>query len=319
MPRHAVLSVDFFFCLSGFVIAFAYDKKFMAGMTGLNFMAYRLIRLYPMIFASVILGGALMIGQNLWAGIPITQSLLLTLASLALIPLGLKYGMQAFPPNDPLWSLFFEMVANAAYGVIGKRISSVLAYTGLLAFAVLLIRAVRKADGIGEIGFANYWLFSFGYIRVAFSFLAGVLLFRLGVHKQISSVVLGSTVVCGLLLMLLNDFATRGNVVYDLVCVLVIIPALVHLGARVEVSGRISDFCTWGGAISYPFYLIHGPVMNLVMSAANKAHFDYPLTLAAVALIVAGVASNLVLNFYDIPLRGWLSKWKRRYARGKTE
>ena len=318
LPRHAVLAVDFFFCLSGFVIAFAYDRKFSTGMTVGDFLIYRLIRLYPIIFASVLLGGALLIGENVWSGVPIIQSALLTLASLFLIPLGLKYGMQAYPPNDPLWSLFFEMVANAVYGVFGRRISPALAWTGLLGVAALWVHAVRVAHGVAEIGFANLKLFSFGYIRVAFPFLAGVLLFRLGEHRQISARVYGSAVVCGLLWMLLNHFPVSGEVLYDLVCVLFVIPALVYIGAMVGVSGKISRLCTWGGAMSYPFYLIHGPMMSLVNSIATKAHLNYPYISAGVALVAAGMASHLALNFYDIPLRAWLSKCHRQFASEKT-
>ncbi len=318
LPRHSVLAVDFFFCLSGFVIAFAYDRKFTTGMTVGTFMMYRLIRLYPVIFASIVFGGLLLIGENLWAGAPVIHGALLTLASLFLIPLGLTFGMQAYPPNDPIWSLFFEIVANAVYGLFGRRSFPALAWAGLMVCAALLVHAVQSAHGIAEIGFSNYKLFVFGFIRVAFPFLAGVLLFRLGVHKPISPAVFGSLVVCGLLLMLLNDFPTPEKVVYDLVCVLLVIPALVYVGARVKVSGIVGELCTWGGAMSYPFYLIHGPTMSLVNSVATKSHFDHPYLSAGIALAAAGAVSYIALTYYDIPVRARLSRWHRQRASVKA-
>jgi peptidoglycan/LPS O-acetylase OafA/YrhL len=318
LPRHSVLAVDFFFCLSGFVIAFAYDKKFATGMSVGNFLIYRLIRLYPIILVSVLFGGALLIGENLWAGSAIIRSALLTLASLLLLPLGLKFGMQAYPPNDPLWSLFFEFVANAIYGVFGRRVSPLLAWTGLLLLAALLVHVVRVAHGIAEIGFSNLKLFSFGYVRVAFPFLAGVLLFRLGGHRQISPLVWGSSVVCVLLVMLLNEFPLQGKVLYDLVCVLFVIPVLVYVGAMVAVSGKLGQLCTWGGAMSYPFYLIHGPVISLVRSVTVKAHLDYPYASAAIGMTLAAAASYFALHCYDIPVRAWLSKRHRRYMADRT-
>ncbi|HZG26112.1 MAG TPA: acyltransferase [Chitinophagaceae bacterium] len=52
---HGHLAVDFFFCLSGFVIAFAYDKRIQKiGMT--QFLALRLIRLQPLVFIGAVLG-----------------------------------------------------------------------------------------------------------------------------------------------------------------------------------------------------------------------------------------------------------------------
>src|SRR5579864_4395262 len=53
---HAHLSVDFFFILSGFVVANAYEKKLLHSMTFTRFVKIRLVRLYPMIFAGGLLG-----------------------------------------------------------------------------------------------------------------------------------------------------------------------------------------------------------------------------------------------------------------------
>jgi peptidoglycan/LPS O-acetylase OafA/YrhL len=55
-PFPAYLAVDFFFCLSGFVVAFAYDDRLASGMTMFDFSLRRLIRLYPMIIVGVLLG-----------------------------------------------------------------------------------------------------------------------------------------------------------------------------------------------------------------------------------------------------------------------
>jgi peptidoglycan/LPS O-acetylase OafA/YrhL len=42
------LAVDFFFVLSGFVLAHAYGQRLRAEMTTLDFMKVRLVRLYPL-------------------------------------------------------------------------------------------------------------------------------------------------------------------------------------------------------------------------------------------------------------------------------
>src|SRR4051812_42984167 len=55
---HGYMAVDFFFLLSGFVIAFAYDSRIKQGLGALDFMRLRLVRLYPLIFLSMLVGAA---------------------------------------------------------------------------------------------------------------------------------------------------------------------------------------------------------------------------------------------------------------------
>src|SRR5580704_10315042 len=52
---HGFLAVDFFFCLSGFVIAYAYDDR-IGQLSILAFFRARLIRLHPMVVMGVVLG-----------------------------------------------------------------------------------------------------------------------------------------------------------------------------------------------------------------------------------------------------------------------
>src|ERR1700744_266645 len=52
---HGFLAVDFFFCLSGFVIGYAYDDR-IAKMGGLEFFKSRLIRLHPLVIFGSVLG-----------------------------------------------------------------------------------------------------------------------------------------------------------------------------------------------------------------------------------------------------------------------
>src|ERR1700748_3183694 len=52
---HGFLAVDFFFCLSGFVIAYAYDDR-IRQMGKANFFKARLIRLRPLVILGSVLG-----------------------------------------------------------------------------------------------------------------------------------------------------------------------------------------------------------------------------------------------------------------------
>src|SRR5437879_3798779 len=53
---HAGLAVDFFFLLSGFVIAHAYEKRLLETMSFCSFLVVRLIRLYPLILLGLLCG-----------------------------------------------------------------------------------------------------------------------------------------------------------------------------------------------------------------------------------------------------------------------
>src|SRR6476659_3354798 len=52
---HGFLAVDFFFCLSGFVIGYAYDNR-MEKIGAIAFFKSRLIRLHPLVILGSILG-----------------------------------------------------------------------------------------------------------------------------------------------------------------------------------------------------------------------------------------------------------------------
>jgi hypothetical protein len=56
--NHGYLAVDFFFLLSGFVIAYAYDDRWTV-MTQWGFYKRRLVRLQPMVIAGTLLGALL--------------------------------------------------------------------------------------------------------------------------------------------------------------------------------------------------------------------------------------------------------------------
>src|SRR3954469_22554885 len=52
---HGFLAVDFFFCLSGFVIGYAYDDR-IRKMGVVEFFKSRLIRLHPLVILGSVLG-----------------------------------------------------------------------------------------------------------------------------------------------------------------------------------------------------------------------------------------------------------------------
>src|SRR5690606_36728326 len=116
---HGFLAVDFFFCLSGFVIGYAYDDRIKA-MGLKEFFKSRLSRLHPLvIFGSVL--GLLAFLFDAFSGeselYNTGRIILLFICSAFLIPFTsmAERGYNNFGLNAPSWSLFWEYVANLIY------------------------------------------------------------------------------------------------------------------------------------------------------------------------------------------------------------
>jgi peptidoglycan/LPS O-acetylase OafA/YrhL len=119
---HGFLAVDFFFCLSGFVIGYAYDDR-IGQMGKRAFFTGRLIRLHPLVILGTVLGviGFFIDPFDTHTVLYSTgKFLLLVLCSLLLIPMSTMEdrAFNQFGFNAPAWSLFWEYIANIAYAFV---------------------------------------------------------------------------------------------------------------------------------------------------------------------------------------------------------
>ena len=101
------------------------------------------------------------------------------------------------------------------------------------------------------------------------------------------------------------------NGVFEAVCIILIFPAIVWLGASGTTTDRFSTrVCTFLGDISFPLYIVHYPFMYYFYSwLIEKQLFTLGETWPE-ALITCGVsiaAAWLCLKFYDLPVRRWLA------------
>ncbi len=312
--KHMELAVGFFFCLSGFLLAHAYDARLRDGLAFDRFMRLRLIRLHPMVLAGVALGlavtawgcatgGGAFLGRAYSTGDLITGSLLL----LILLPAGLVLKQMLYFIDSPLWSLFFEYVASAAYALTGGR--GVRARTAWLIFAALVVVLLPFAvafGGVTSLGLGNAVMFAGGFARLAVPFFAGIMLRRFNVAERLPAC-RDIAVMAGLLAFLLYPgFGDAWQ--YDVLGAALVCPLLVALGARAGGTAVLQPLWRHMGAVSYPFYVLHMPVMK---AARHLTEVVYPhsvptwLAMAgsfAVALLLAEGA----LYVYDRPVRAWL-------------
>jgi peptidoglycan/LPS O-acetylase OafA/YrhL len=312
---HGFLAVDFFFCLSGFVIAYAYDDRM--GKIGIKeFFKSRLIRLHPLVIIGAVLG-LLAFLFNPFAGIPegytAGKIALIFLATLLMVPnpvMADRY-FNVFGLNAPAWSLFWEYIASIAYALVLHRLKRTVLLILAAIAAIILCYVCYRAGGsiLGGWSGETFWD---GGARIAYSFLAGMLIFRFNWIIKNKLGFLGLSVLL-LLAFLLPD--SKWNGFTQLLVVLVYFPLLVALGAGATLNPSVKKICVLSGNISYPLYMTHYAVMWIF---ANYYTEYKPDTTLLVLIIIGGTIlligfAYLVMVFYDIPLRKYLTS-KRKSA-----
>ncbi|RZL19905.1 MAG: acyltransferase [Pedobacter sp.] len=309
---HGFLAVDFFFCLSGFVIGYAYDDR-MAKMGVLKFLTSRIIRLHPLVIAGSILGLLAFLFDPFGGHLELYSAgkiFLTFICSLLLIPFPViaDRGFNLFSFNAPAWSLFWEYIASIAYGFILYKVGrSYLLLLTLLAAVAICFVSYRSGNLLGGWSGPTFWD---GCARISYSFLAGLLIYRS------NWVIRNKLGFMGLSVMLLLAFImpfSKFNWLMEPAIVLIYFPLLIALGAGSKLSPALKSICVFSGKISYPLYMTHYAVLwmfgNYYTSAApNTIHLTLIVSIAVILLI--GFA-YLVMVFYDIPLRRYLSNKRK--------
>jgi peptidoglycan/LPS O-acetylase OafA/YrhL len=308
-PFHVYLAVDFFFCLSGFVLAHVYDSRFMKGMTVREFAFKRFVRLYPLIILGVLLGYGDTLVSTLYFHRSIGETVAFGLSGLLLLPLGVFLQQQAFPLDNPMWSMFFEFSANAVYAFNRgrRRISWPFHALFMLLLAFALILMIRYEGNINNVGFSNIESFLLGFIRVSYPFFTGVVINRYCLFQRATPI--PAPFLALLLLSVLFFPAFQVSWIYDSVCILLIFPFVVCSGAVASYTKFSSKIWKLSGELSYPFYLIHLPILRAFrfvwLSTSSRASSLYPIVCAALLTTIG--CSYAARKVYDEPLRRWLS------------
>ena len=311
---HGYLAVDFFFCLSGFVIAYAYDNRM--DKIGVNrFFRLRLIRLQPLVVVGAVLGLLTFLFDpyhNLYGAYGIGKTFLMFLSSCLMIPYTAvpeRYN-NLFHFNPPTWSLFWEYIANIFYALLLFRLRNKTLWILTVIAAVLLCYTAYSYDNL-SIGWGAD-NFMGGVVRVFYSFLAGMLVYRL---NWIIKSPLGflST---GLLLVLvfLVPFINGVNRITDSLIVLFYFPLLVSLGAGAQLTTRFHTMCKFSGDISYPLYMIHYPFIWVFFSyveVKKPTMSQLEIIIPISTILLAGLA-YFIMVYVDIPLRTYFANKIRK-------
>jgi peptidoglycan/LPS O-acetylase OafA/YrhL len=320
---HAYLAVDFFFCLSGFVIAYAYDSRIKAiGL--LTFLKLRFFRLHPMVIIGSVIGltGFLLDPfSNLYQKY-LNNLLTIFAASCLMIPYPIvpERYFNLFHLNPPSWSLFWEYIANIFYGLFLFKISYKFLWTLVIIAAAAVCYEAGKSGTLG-VGWGGDNIRG-GGIRVFYSFLVGILVYR---SKWIVRTDITFPIISVLLLaVFFIPYISELNPFLEPAIVIFYFPFLIAVGAGSRSSktkspqeperstpaeiGKWDRLCNFSGEISYPLYMVHYPFIWIFMSyveSKKPSLNEMVVVMLLGTLLIIGFA-YIVLACIDKPIRRWL-------------
>jgi peptidoglycan/LPS O-acetylase OafA/YrhL len=259
---HAYLAVDFFFLLSGFVLARTYEHRMPSAPT---FLLMRYKRLWPALAIGALIGA----GIELSLGWPAWVTGLRLVAALTFLP----FLQWSWPLNGPAWSIFFEVFANLVHVLILRRLP-VKALAVLVVVCAAIVAYPPSLDsGRGEV----FW---YGFPRVLMSYTLGILLWRLNGDRGRLP---GWVGYLGLPLMIVVAGMLPDRAALPLV--LIVCPVLLLAGLNLQT--RAGPYL---GALSFPLYATHFPVQWWL----NYLGFHWAYTLGASLLV--GLLAGLVAD-----------------------
>jgi peptidoglycan/LPS O-acetylase OafA/YrhL len=272
LVRHAWMLVDFFFVLSGFVIAFAYQDSLTDGRGIRQFAIRRFGRLWPlhaaMLLPFVAIAAVKLAGHHDGAS-PFSgaQSPAALLASLALVHVLHLFAQPVW--NVPSWSISAEFCAYGIfvlYCLVTPRLR-IFAATAISVFGLAVMAA-----------FSAHMLdttVDFGFFRCLYGFFAGVLICLLwrhypglrigGTRAELAALFLVGLFIC----MTPRDNAA--SLAAPLLFALVVHVFAVQSGQVSRVMGaRLIGLM---GTLSYSLYMVHYLVSRLLVSVLQHAGF----------------------------------------------
>lgn len=306
---HGFLAVDFFFCLSGFVIGYAYDER-ANGPDGVKqFLINRLIRLQPLVILGTLFGFVALLldpylPQSAVAEFGWGKIALATLCSVLLLPspiLG-RYD-NVFPLNAPAWSLSMEYIISLVYAFVFIRLNKKWLAAFMVLSAIALIGVAYYRGNI--LGGWSAQTYADGLARVCFSFSAGLLIFRyrLIIKSRIPFILLAALLIA---LFIVPHF--EGDWWLELLMVVLAFPLLLSLGAGVQVNGKMQKLCVFLGGLSYPLYMMHYWMVWILGGYAATNPPMEKLYWASAALFAAAILlSFAVQKLLDEPVRKWFT------------
>jgi peptidoglycan/LPS O-acetylase OafA/YrhL len=235
--------------------------------------------------------------------VPALPTLSVLMLNLVFLPWIGMSKWPSFPFNSPAWSLSVEMIGNLVYAVAARTLSDTtlkaLSFVGACGLCLIVYRTHSLDCGVDADNAFG------GFVRFAFSFPLGVLLYRYRRDGRLQKIALPWPFVLLTAAVIFAGVMPLGGA-GDLLATLFVFPLLLVAALSGEPATRTARYFAWAGALSYPLYIVHHPILDLL-----KAFQPDPiLWWLAVPVVVAAAA--LLERLFDAPLQ-------RRLAAGLSQ
>jgi peptidoglycan/LPS O-acetylase OafA/YrhL len=334
LVRNSYLFVDFFFVLSGFVIAWNYQSRLGGWADVRRFLILRLGRVYPLhvfMLLCFIAWETLRLAAHAdgtFSG-PFAPAAVLTNVLLSQ-SMGLHDGLTW---NGPSWSISTEWWTYVLFALVcawlGLR--SALLWATAIAAPILLVHLSKSGMDT---------TFDWGFIRCVFGFALGVACCR--IYQRVApfarspGVATMTLAECLMVFAVVAFVATAGTSALSFMAPFVFSAAVLIFAAEGGLVSRVfhSRALKWLGMVSYSIYLTHYFFVLILPTLAKKLlHLDLwtPMPLPhgqwvmvfgrndvegtlfyAVTLAVTLVASAFTYRWIEVPGRDWTRRWLAR-------
>ena len=291
---HGYLAVEFFLLLMGYMLAYAYDRRWEEGMSLWGFFRRRLVRLHPLVVSGVLLGlvvyflqgafGATWLGR--WsATMPAWQVLLYALWAMTMVPV-VGCGGMINPFNACSWTLYYQYLGNILYALVVRHMRSWMLAVAAALSAVAMAVFVFHPDLNALFGTQSEYLahlarrstsfdggwgmddmqYTAGLVRLAFPLFFGLLIFRLGwkirLPKAVATVLVPLVFVAFMFVPAgegsLFALSSVWNGVLELAFVFLFLPFILLVGIGSDApGGRFAQVADFFGRLSFPVYMSH--------------------------------------------------------------
>ncbi len=301
----AYLAVSFFFILSGFVIDHAFTERLKGTFSFRKFVVSRVIRLYPMIVFGALFGATVYYADPSSIN-TIKESRLIvpnTLLAMLCLPSPAGWLDHPFSINRPMWSLFFEIIANLAFALVLFRLSVRKLLWGMTLLAIPAYIILAFKFGRLQVG-TEYNDLAWGVLTVFPPFVIGMLLNRIRNSELVPAIPfwLAATV---LIASLAPPSLEAWNVAYEFLMIFGLYPLLILGAQRMNPTGNWKRVAKFGANISYPIYIIHMPLTEWL--APSLSHVHAPFVGRLILLIFVAVGFSAVIGrYFEGPTRKFL-------------
>ena len=314
--RHAFIFVDFFFVLSGFVMAMNYADHLNNGQQFRSYLRKRFIRLYPLlayttlIYLSVEILTSLVFPSSVQTPADPKQLLEMTMDTLLMTNatplLGTSDGM-----NFPAWSISAEMISYLVFGWImtscrGK--ARLMAIGGVMALSAAILMIHGRYFSGGEFGFA----------RALLCFHAGVLTWLLPVNRKMIgnkyAYLVPAFIITALYLLKDATGMQRNIIGVALLPILFSVSILILTRTRGPLVEFLENrMMRFAGRISYSVYLNHAILLlvipRLIFNIAGiPKTAQTELITFGLTMVILLIYSTLTFEFIEKKGGRWLNR-----------